>query len=427
MTGIASRGGDSAYDFLADRLLPALFAVLGPLVYIAPLGAVPGLLLLGLGIAVVAARAGDLGWREIAFGYAVFGPLLIWMLLSALWALDRAAALSLTLRLAGLFVVGVAILGWLGRLDFALLRSCLPAMALGFMAASLVEVIDLGFLDGFIVRAFHAKQVANRDVALFYGRGATIQAMLMVPMLVGLWAQGARRLALLQLALGVLAIFITYSLSAKLALATALVVGAGVFVLPRLRFLILGVLVLGMLALPFVLPYRPDQATTCRLANNKASALHRLYIWDFAAERIAERPILGWGLDAARRIPGGDSPVVIRRCDAALHQVGNVRVDGTVMPLHPHNAILQVWLELGGIGAILGLGTVLTILGRAFTKPAWRRRRSLAAFAGAALAGLSVALVSFGIWQEWFLSSLFMTAAACVLAARHDASGQLRT
>jgi O-antigen ligase len=427
MTGIASRGGDSASPCFAGQLLPALFAVLGPLVYVAPLGAVPGLLLLGLGIAVLAARTGDLGWRRIASGYAVFVPLLVWMLLSAVWALDGAAALSLALRLAGLFVVGVALVSWLGRLDQALLRACLPALALGFIAASAVEVIDLGVLDGFIIRALHAKQAANRDAALLYGRGATIQAMLTVPMLLGLWAQGARRLALMQLALGALAIFVTDSLSAKMALATALVVGAGVFAVPRLRFVILGVLVLGVLALPFVLPYRPDPATACRLANNKASALHRLYIWDFAAERIAERPILGWGLDGSRRLPGGDAPVIIRRCDAALQPVGNVRVDGTVMPLHPHNAILQVWLELGGIGAVLSLGTVLAILGRAFTKPAWRHRRALAAFAGAALAGLSVALVSFGIWQEWFLSSLFMTAAACVLAARQDASRQLRT
>ena len=203
--------------------------------------------------------------------------------------------------------------------------------------------------SGSTIRALHAKQAANRDAALLYGRGATIQAMLTVPMLLGLWAQGARRLALMQLALGALAIFVTDSLSAKMALATALVVAgafniaAAMFAVPRLRFVILGVLVLGVLALPFVLPYRPDPATACRLANNKASALHRLYIWDFAAERIAERPILGWGLDGSRRLPGGDAPVIIRRCDAALQPVGNVRVDGTVMPLHPHNAILQVW------------------------------------------------------------------------------------
>ena len=43
----------------------------------------------------------------------------------------------------------------------------------------------------------------------------------------------------------------------------------------------------------------------------KDSAGHRLEIWHFAGQRIAERPLLGWGLDASRAIPGGNA--LIRR------------------------------------------------------------------------------------------------------------------
>ena len=70
----------------------------------------------------------------------------------------------------------------------------------------------------------------------------------------------------------------------------------------------------------------------------KISAGHRLLIWSFAGDRIAERPLIGWGLDASRAIPGGDDPI---------------RPGESWMPLHPHNAALQLWLELGVPGAVL--------------------------------------------------------------------------
>ena len=70
----------------------------------------------------------------------------------------------------------------------------------------------------------------------------------------------------------------------------------------------------------------------------KLSAGHRLLIWSFAGDRIAERPLAGWGLDSSRTIPGGRDPI---------------RPGETWMPLHPHNAPLQLWLELGVPGAVL--------------------------------------------------------------------------
>jgi hypothetical protein len=37
-------------------------------------------------------------------------------------------------------------------------------------------------------------------------------------------------------------------------------------------------------------------------------------------------------------------------------------------------------------------------------------------------AAVSVGLISFGIWQEWFLSGLFIAAAFAVLSARQSAA-----
>jgi O-antigen ligase len=95
-----------------------------------------------------------------------------------------------------------------------------------------------------------------------------------------------------------------------------------------------------------------------------------------------------------------------------------VAIDGEILPLHPHNAVLQVWLELGGVGVLLGFGALAFTLGAAFRAPDLAHRVSRAVLAAGAAAGISVALISFGIWQEWWIASLGLLAAALAGAAR---------
>jgi O-antigen ligase len=137
----------------------------------------------------------------------------------------------------------------------------------------------------------------------------------------------------------------------------------------------------------------------------KISAGHRLLIWSFAGDRIAERPLTGWGLDSSRAIPGGDEPI---------------RPGETWMPLHPHNAALQVWLELGAPGAVLFALLVATIWGT-LARVEWP-----GLFAAAAGGSLTIAFVgcfaTYGIWQEWWLGtwsfSLFLILVMARVAAR---------
>ena len=143
--------------------------------------------------------------------------------------------------------------------------------------------------------------------------------------------------------------------------------------------------------------------------NLPSPGVHRLYIWAFTAERIAERPILGWGLDASRGLPGKDTtlPQVNATLDAETY--GQM----TLLPLHPHNAALQFWLELGLPGA---LALALLIGGLLL------RVRRLPDRAGAAVAtttlrvGLSLSSFSYGMWQGWWLAALWLTAAFTVIA-----------
>src|SRR5260370_12170289 len=54
----------------------------------------------------------------------------------------------------------------------------------------------------------------------------------------------------------------------------------------------------------------------------KISAGHRLLIWSFAGDRIAERPLTGWVFEASPAIPRGAEPIT---------------PGGTWVPFSPHN------------------------------------------------------------------------------------------
>jgi hypothetical protein len=113
--------------------------------------------------------------------------------------------------------------------------------------------------------------------------------------------------------------------------------------------------------------------------------------------------------------------VITPHCDAADRR-DRIALSSETLPLHSRNAILPVWLELGGIGVALSFGPSIFAIWQAFRRPAWRTRPAQAIIAGTNAAAVSVGLVSFGIWQERFLSGLFIAAAFVVLAARQSAA-----
>jgi O-antigen ligase len=137
---------------------------------------------------------------------------------------------------------------------------------------------------------------------------------------------------------------------------------------------------------------------------------HRMYIWEFAAERIAERPLTGWGFDASRRIPGGNAPVP---------------VGSEVMPLHPHNAALQIWMELGLPGAMAAAALVW------FLSEAIVRKRQpgydQAASAAALTVYLVIAATAYGVWQYWWHAAAWFLAAALAVTTGPDRSPPQRS
>lgn len=403
-----------------DTPLTLLCLSFGPLIYGASAQAATPMLLLAGIVLIVSLPSGVPIVTKSVRALAAAVPLLVWMLASATWSLDAEASVSLMLRLAALFAAGILVVTSFGVLPAERLRRSMLALALGLSAAGAMVAVDLA-LGGPLNRILHGPRPTGFDPALDYGRAAILHGILLVPVSVGLLRLCAPHLAAAYGLITAIAILSTSSLSAKTALAVGLVTFAMVFILPPLRWAALTLLGLGAVALPLAFPVPLSPEASCWLANHKPSALHRLEIWSFVAEHIKQRPIAGWGLDAARRLPGGHAPVVIRHCDAA-EQPGAIALSSEILPLHPHNAILQMWLELGGVGVGLAFVPLILLIRHVFRIPAWRDRLVQAMIAGSSAAAVSVGLISFGIWAEWFVSGLFFVAAFVALTARQSAA-----
>lgn len=129
----------------------------------------------------------------------------------------------------------------------------------------------------------------------------------------------------------------------------------------------------------------------------------RLEIWRFTGDLLSARPWTGWGLDAGRVIEG------------------EAEIRGTVqqlLPLHPHNAPLQVWMETGAFGAILIAFALVMMGGRIAGAPLLSRLQA-ASIAWVAIAYFCFIFFSYGIWQEWHAAALALAVAGTTfLSAR---------
>lgn len=130
----------------------------------------------------------------------------------------------------------------------------------------------------------------------------------------------------------------------------------------------------------------------------------RIGIWHEASRLIALKPLFGHGFDSARALSAQASTIPGTAWPA--------------LPLHPHNGFLQIWLELGGVG-IAVMVALLAAAARALW-PMTGRHLHLAISLATLTSTAVIALISFGIWQYWWLATWMFAAALLQVALRAD-------
>jgi O-antigen ligase len=116
----------------------------------------------------------------------------------------------------------------------------------------------------------------------------------------------------------------------------------------------------------------------------------REQIWRFALERCLEKPVFGWGFDASDSIPNFG--------EVSLRSEGQL-----IIPNHPHNAPLQLWLELGLPGVLLGGWFLLRL-----------KERVQAPLAQAVLMFVLLnGMLSWGLWRPRWVSIVCLGVLLC--------------
>jgi O-antigen ligase len=229
--------------------------------------------------------------------------------------------------------------------------------------------------------------IAMRNAA----RGCYGVAVLFWPAAAILWRRGLGPAAIII----ALALVISTLMLGVDAPAAAMALALGAFLLVR-QFGRLGVwicLVLTVIYFAFAplvfLKFGGAGGATLPSDVGKISWHIRLDVWRFTAREVMGHPFIGWGLDSSRAWPDH-------------------------IPMHPHDAALQLWLETGAVGVALA-ALFWSWLFVQMDVVVAEDRPAAAVMAATAAAYLTIGAISFGVWQEWWLALGAFAIAACAL------------
>jgi O-Antigen ligase len=420
MSGIAEIGATGFRK--AGSVLQVLLLVAPLATAIAPRLTWLFLCLVAIVLLVGAWRQGS-EWRRLVQPNPAFMAVLVvvlYVFLSAIWSPDPGGTLSKAALFLGVVLLTLAASNAIAVWDKTELRQAALAFAVGAFLGSLYILIGI-LTDDAVKRAAEFAVTMDRPESKSsfatkfklgsVRRNVTMSVLHLWPALLVLTAfiRPSRRLAytLLFLAAVAVPVFLSGRESAQVALiGSALVFAAAC---TWRRGISRGLAVAWCLAFALILPltfaaYRAELHMEKWLPK---SARERVILWEYTAERVLETPWIGIGADATP---------LMREAVTAEQPVGFVypRTTGA----HAHSLFLQVWYELGLVGAVLvALAGAATALRTTSLSP------EAQPFAAATFAtfGASVAF-AWGIWQTWLICGVAL-ALLYLLIAAHAAMG----
>ena len=317
---------------------------------------------------------------------------------SSLWALNHHAAFTRALETAPLLLAGglfVTLMPYLALRTSLRWLWVLPAVYALAWALLGLELVDGLFLQGYLHVGKHLKpDMLNRSI-LFC-------VLSYCPVIVITWSLFRNnpniRLAFTGglTALVVFVLVLNSSQSAQLVFLFNIIFA--VFYPYRIRSLLWimgGVISLLVLSAPWLAQYM-FHTFAVPLSTLPSSEIQQAYmpdrmeIWDFISRYALQRPLTGFGIDATRSVPAFDTEQLFQR---------------GIKAFHPHNFVIQLWMEFGVLGAIFGAAMLSRILWVIKEQPLAHQRMQLPVFIGC----LSAAAMTFSIWQGWWIGTLFFT------------------
>jgi len=262
-------------------------------------------------------------------------------------------------------------------------------LAAGFVLACITMTAELK-------TGMSLRQVLGRRSASFIFNRSVLTLLVLTPPLVA-WLLGHVRGGWV-LALGLVALLgwtalISDSGAAVLGLVVACLVFPAAWLAPRLvRWGAVAVFTVAMIGAPLIGPAGRDLIpASVHKAMAQGHSRERVNLWLSFGAAVAEQPVLGAGFGMSARMAQSAVAVKVPSGLRTMLAIG-----------HPHNAALQIWVELGAVGVVLALAVLLLVLRAIGRQTGLARSAALALMAGAG----AVALVGHGAWQGWWAASL---------------------
>ena len=389
-------------SFLDKSSFAAIFAVLIllPLVsHAGGLGVAPLIFILGILGLILAIKTNRFKFTKVQITLAVF---LTWLCLTALWSPYRPDDL-LTNYLKLFLMVMIFYWSWplfeyAGRRRPRKLRHLLMAMTVFTVGLLVIDLLsDFGLTLLFNPASdFNDKIFKIIDAEMNLGHSITIMVLLAAPVSMLMLSQLPKPIARAAMVLFIVFLAgaawlngLAVGLLSLMGVIIAVVTG---YAYPRhgpkcLLILVIIVIITSPLLSLFAFTYVGETGTDL-----PQSWDHRLRMWGYCWQVIAEHPLQGAGFDASRTFEES----FITRDGREL----------TIVSLHPHNAAIQIWTETGFIGALLA-STVIVALFKPITDYVQSPAHG-GAVSGVISAALIISSLSYGAWQFWWWGCVFL-------------------
>mgnify|MGYP001227075085 CR=1 FL=1 len=362
-------------------------------------------------------KLSDLPWR-LAHNRAALAALafITFAVASTMWSIRPAETLKslaqiLMLGFASWYVAAtlsqqIATLKSVRRTRF-LRAVALPALFIGFYFA-------IDFLTGSSVTLFFARNFprifdgfentfiydANRNLIgldeSYFNRIVAALALLCVGIVAALqfWPRPRWGLTLgLTACLGMAAIgFSSGSATALLALATSVLAFNVALMSPRWATRLLQTMFVIVMILAIPLSMVPGKLGLQNNPHLPVSFRERAIIWNDLANLSLERPWFGIGVKSVKFLSQQET-----KLDSEIAIGAKQRAY-----VHPHNGYLEVWVELGAVGAILFTLAGLLSLNRILSLPPAMQKFALALAAGT----LTIIGPGWSLWQPWLIAAI---------------------
>lgn len=329
----------------------------------------------------------------------------LWAIVTTLWAKYPMVSLIMCLKVLALVLFGTF---WC-RLCLSLPQNTRRTL-IHALIAGLILGLMLLFMEYFSGQAWRVYYLKKHS-AKAYAQGSLMISLVAWPTI--LMALRVPYASFIRYSLtGLILVIIFWTLlqidcdTSFIGLFLGLIVFSGTILLPRLTSWSMRLFVPLLIAsFPFICLYafKPEYIPIYNSYIYSASYLDRLYIWNETATTILENPLRGIGMDGTHT---HEKASQMREWDYANKDGIHVKSHTTLFAMHPHNAILQLWLELGLPGFLLGLLLAYFVLLQIF-------KRNLSSLEKAVSAGLFTATffivwVNLGFWQNWWISGLWI-------------------